>query len=232
MNGKTGVKLNEYEMFGISWFLKFGGYINNWYDNVYTSNLTYLSEMQTLTKNFTYRDWFLNTKNFNYGLLSNNKIFCLSGGAVYFMEYQQDKPNGYIKISGDLSVKELVSSVDNSFCYMITEEGDLYQYDINRNLKWCLNHVAEIIQTYRDGKEEFCFARINPQGPDLSSVSIYQLWYRKEDSTIINVEGAGYMKIEYYSYRLLYRDVMDNNQYYMLKNGKGIKVNFSSNSEN
>ncbi|ABX42459.1 hypothetical protein [Lachnoclostridium phytofermentans] len=229
-NGNSGVKLKAYEIFRYLLYQKFGIYCNNW-NVMLTFNIPHLSEIKTFTKDFTYRAWLDNTKNYTYGLISNNKLFCLADRDVYFMEYHPDRSGNIIKISEDLSVKQLVSSVDNSFCYLLTEEGDLYQY-VNGNLKWCLDHVAQIIQIYWDGEEEFCFARINPQGPDLSSELIYQLCYRKKDNTIINVEGADYAKVVSSSYRLLYRDVMDNNQYYLLKNGKGIKVNFPSNSEN
>ncbi|ABX42458.1 hypothetical protein [Lachnoclostridium phytofermentans] len=235
-NGKTGVKLKEYEIFDISLYLKYGGYINHWYNHTYTSNITHLTEILTFTKSLKCRELLDTTLYYSYGLISDNKLFCLADGSVYFMEYQADNPDKIIKISEDLCVKQLVTSVDNSFCYMLTVEGNLYQYDLNGNLKWRLDHVAEIIQIYLRGKEEFCFARINPQGPDLSSVSIYQLCYRKDDNTIVNVEGAGYIKIENsqgrLQDRLLYRDAMDDNQYYMLKNGKGIKVNFPLSSEN
>lgn len=231
-NGKTGVKLKDYEIFEVSSYLNFGGFINNWYKHTYTSNITHLSEIRTFTESFKYCDWLDNTIYYNYGLIADKKLFCLANWAVYFMEYHPNKPEKIIKISGDLSVKQLVASVDNSFCYILTEEGDLYQYDINGNLKWCLDHVAAIIQINSEDNEEFCFARINAQGSKLSRVSIYQLYYRKEDNSIINVDGADYIKIESSKCRLLYRDVMDNNQYYMLKNGRGIKVNFQSNSEN
>ncbi|ABX42460.1 hypothetical protein [Lachnoclostridium phytofermentans] len=232
MNGKAGVKLKYYEILNVSWYLKFGVYLNYW-NTIFTFNIPHLSEIQTFTKSLTYQDWLDNTKK-SYGIISNNKLFYLSDGAVYFMESQPDKPDKITKISGDLYIKQLVPSEDNSFCYVLTVVGDLYQIDMNGNQKLCLNRVTEIFQNYWQGEEEFYFGRKSSRTIVSSSGSLYQLFYRKEDNTITEVEGADCVTIISDQYRVIYQDVayQSDYYYYMLKNGKGIKVNFPLNSDN
>ncbi|WP_242657942.1 hypothetical protein [Lachnoclostridium phytofermentans] len=150
------------------------------------------------------------------------------------MQSQPDKPGKIEKISGDLSIKELVSSVDNSFCYVITEEGDLYQIDINGNQKWCLDQVIEIFQNYCQGEEEFYFGRKSPHTIVSGAGTILHLFYRKDDNTIVEVEGADCVTVLSRPFRVFYQDATykSDHFFYMLKNGKGIKVNFPSNSKN
>jgi hypothetical protein len=192
-----------------------------------------LIDIQTFTRSLPYCDWFANTINYTYGILSNNDLFCLADGSVYFMQYQEDKPAKIEKISGNLSIKQFVPSEDNSFCYVITEEGDLYQLDLNGNQKWCLDQVFEIIRNYWQGEEEFYFGRKSSHTIVSSSGSYYQLFYRKDDNTITEVEGADCVTVLGSLFRTIYQDATyeSDHSYYMPNRGKGIKVNFPSDTE-
>ncbi|WP_029504817.1 hypothetical protein [Lachnoclostridium phytofermentans] len=233
-NGESGVRIKSYETYRSPFHPKYEVYINN--RNQITFNIPHLSELKSFANDVTYQDWLKNINRFSYGMTSDNKIICLADGSVYYMENRPDKLDEIKKISGDLSIKQLVSSSDISISYMLTEDGDLYQLDSSGNRKLCLDFVSDIYHYIFEGEEEFYFIRRDPV--TLVSSSLYydfQLYYQKKDNTIDIVEGAGNISIvNSLTHYLIYKNAMDQtNQYFIPKKGKGIKVKYpTSNSDN
>lgn len=226
INGGGGVMLHSYEKFVYTSFLEKGVYFNN-DSQIVSLNIPHLDISDSFDMSYKYREWFEKRENIMNIIVYDNKLFCLADNVVYYMESQGFQSDKVKIISRNLSIKQLIYSTEHNLGYMLTEEGDLYQLDKNGNIKWCLDYVTGIYQNYWQGEEEFYFTRTDPYRLSLSSLQYnYELCYRNKDNTIESVDGADNVTILGYSNQLLYKKVTDpSNQYYIVKNGKGIMVN-------